>query len=256
MTTLITAQNYVQLPFASLKNPSITRIDEVSPLEARNTHIGRGAPPDQGGTSTKIPSKWLIASPYLEIEHQLDLDTVDIPYQLLAQALTSLEAATPVYATTPYSTCLNWPEVFSNLKSLSAEHEYTWKRTEFYVVEFRSKLKANIDNPLLFKLDKESHREATASGGLLKYWFGSPDSERRNLATCKSQHVLHIYSILTIRPGLWRSKEDAIEGGKGPWHKQARAITAGMYESIDVKGLKLIVEGNVNSWSFEPFGFK
>jgi hypothetical protein len=34
-------------------------------------------------------------------------------------------------------------------------------------------------------LDYESHREACESGGLLKYWFGGPSEERRNLATCK-----------------------------------------------------------------------
>jgi hypothetical protein len=37
---------------------------------------------------------------------------------------------------------------------------------------------------LLHDLDKYSHGEATVSGGLLKYWFGSCDGEERNLATC------------------------------------------------------------------------
>jgi hypothetical protein len=37
----------------------------------------------------------------------------------------------------------------------------------------------------LYKLDYESHAEACESGGLLKYWFGKADGERRNLATCK-----------------------------------------------------------------------
>jgi len=34
------------------------------------------------------------------------------------------------------------------------------------------------------ELDEGSHAEATKSGGLLKYWFGMPDEDGRNLATC------------------------------------------------------------------------
>ena len=50
---------------------------------------------------------------------------------------------------------------------------------------FRSKLKPLIDTEYLYKLDEESHREAVGSGGLLKYWFGAGDGQRRNLATCE-----------------------------------------------------------------------
>lgn len=159
---------------------------------------------------------------------------LDHQNQLLAIALVHLTSATSSYATTTYSVALNWPTVFSELKQLSLQYNHNWTEAEFYVVEFRSKLKPRIDNELLFKLDKESHREATASGGLLKYWFGEPDNERRNLATC-----------------LWRSKADAVAGGKGPWHKRARDVTSKMYESIEVRGLRLTIEDEVDSWRFE-----
>jgi hypothetical protein len=53
------------------------------------------------------------------------------------------------------------------------------------VVIFRSKRKEVVDKYLLHVLDQQSHIEATASGGLLKYWFGDPNPERRNVATCK-----------------------------------------------------------------------
>jgi hypothetical protein len=130
-------------------------------------------------------SHWLTVSPYLEPEHWLDLRTVDVPYQLLALALTKLEPATSDYATVNYEDALDWASVMSHLRINATRKGYRWRRQEFYVVEFRSKLKQKIDNELLFKLDKESHVEATASGGLLKYWYGVPDTERRNLATCK-----------------------------------------------------------------------
>ncbi|KAJ9615149.1 hypothetical protein H2200_001223 [Cladophialophora chaetospira] len=180
-------------------------------------------------------TRWLTVSPYLEDEHLLDLNSVDTPNRLLALALTELEAATPHYATVRYEDALDWDSLMSNLQSLAAREGYKWTRNEFYVVEFRSRLKQDIDVDRLFRLDKESHIEATASGGLLKYWYGVPDESRRNLATC-----------------LWRSKEDAINGGKGPWHKQARAAIPEMYEQIDVKGLRLVIEDDVRSWNFGP----
>ncbi|KAK5106146.1 hypothetical protein LTS08_000263 [Lithohypha guttulata] len=179
---------------------------------------------------------WLIVSPYTEPSHQLNLTTLDLQNQLLAQTLALLSTATPNYATTPYHKALNWPIVFNKLKHLCSEQNHNWTKTEFYAVEFRSKLKEGIDDDLLFRLDKESHREATASGGSLKYWFGVPDLERRNLATC-----------------LWRSREDAVKGGRGPWHKQAREVTATIYESISVRGLKLSVEEDVKDWFFKSW---
>ena len=127
----------------------------------------------------------LIVSPYVEPAHQLNLSTLDTPNQLLALALTSLQAATPSYATVNYQESLNWSSVFLKLQDLVTQRQIFWPKTTFYVVEFRSQVKAERDVPLLFKLDKESHREATASGGLLKYWYGEPDTDRRNLATCE-----------------------------------------------------------------------
>lgn len=53
--------------------------------------------------------------------------------------------------------------------------------------------------------------------------------------------------------GLWVKKEDAVAGGRGPMHKQARSVIPRMYESIDVKGLKLTVGNDVSYWKFEPW---
>jgi len=133
-------------------------------------------------------SEWLTVSPYHEPEHLLDLRSLDTQNRLLALALTSLEpgSASGEYAIIKYEQAFDWTKVMARLKSLAESEGIRWRRQEFYVVEFRSKLLEKIDNDLLFKLDRESHREATHSGGLLKYWFGTPDAERRNLATCQS----------------------------------------------------------------------
>ena len=131
------------------------------------------------------PPRWLTASPYLEEAHLLDLDTVDTQSRMLAQALTDLKVATEEYATVEYEKALDFSAVTSRLRSIAALEGVTWVQQDFYVVDFRSKLKSQYDKDLLFMLDKKSHQEAMQSGGLLKYWFGEPNAERRNLATCE-----------------------------------------------------------------------
>jgi hypothetical protein len=140
---------------------------------------------DGQNNSAKIKGRWLDASPYHEQEHLLNLATLDAPNRLLALALIALEAATPTYATVEYEQALDWGLVMRSLRRLASQEGFAWQRQKFYVVEFRSKLKEGIDVDRLFQLDKKSHQEATQSGGLLKYWYGVPDNERRNLATCK-----------------------------------------------------------------------
>ena len=80
--------------------------------------------------------------------------------------------------------------MLSVLRDLARQDGVVWQETSLYVVVFRSQLKDGIDNDWLYKLDYESHAEACESGGLLKYWFGKGDGERRNLATCKFSVVL------------------------------------------------------------------
>lgn len=163
----------------------------VSPLSPRSVpihidgYISQHLDHDFNGGPSPSRDQYLEVSFYLEREHQLNLETVDTPNRLLALALTQLKPLDEKYATTPYDSVFNWAEVMDRLRELAVKEKFLWRKQEFYVVEFRSKLKSDIDRPLLFKLDKESHREATQSGGLLKYWYGSPDFDRRNLATCK-----------------------------------------------------------------------
>jgi hypothetical protein len=138
-------------------------------------------------------STLLISSPYNTPAHHLDLSTLPTPSLLFAKALTALAPTTPSYATEPYISALNFDHVLSVLRDLVPAN-YVFPASSFYVVVFRSKLKPDIDNDRLYLLDYESHREACESGGLLKYWFGKADGERRNLATCKccSSLLLHI----------------------------------------------------------------
>jgi hypothetical protein len=146
---------------------------------------------EQGDVSSDhVPSTLLISSPYNEPGHYLDLATLDLQTMVFAKALTALKPERPDYATAPYTEALNFEQVLSILRNFAASEKIEWKRQTFYVVIFRSKLKEVIDADLLYQVDYESHGEACASGNLLKYWFGGPDAERRNLATCEQNFFL------------------------------------------------------------------
>jgi hypothetical protein len=130
-------------------------------------------------------SSLLISSPYNNPGHYLDLQDLDISNLIFSKALTALKPVREDYATAQYTESLDFPTVLHLVKNFSNDEKFQWKETSFYVVIFRSQLKEQTDNDLLYKLDYESHREACESGGLLKYWFGKPNAERRNLATCE-----------------------------------------------------------------------
>lgn len=163
------------------------RVEDMTIVEISATQVPQPAQTDYQDRNGR--PQWLIVSPYLEPEHLLDLRTLDTPNRLLALALTTLTPATTEYATVKYVDAFDWASLMSSLRSLAKSEGYRWTNQEFYVVEFRSRLKADIDVDLLFKLDKFAHEEATQAGNLLKYWYGAPSNERRNLATCKLSRV-------------------------------------------------------------------
>lgn len=136
----------------------------------------------------------LIVSPYTSPSHTLDLNTLEIPQQLMAKALTLMASLRPDYALAPYSEAFNWSTVINALDVLVEEQDFTWTRQEFYIIVFRSRLAPTADYLLLGEMDERSHVEATKSGGLLKYWFGEPDAEGHNLATCNLKFQTHARS--------------------------------------------------------------
>lgn len=139
----------------------------------------------------------LVVSPYTTIPHLLDLRALEESPRLLAKALTVLQSVREDYATAPYHLSFNWDAVIEQLKSLLEISKSPWTRQQFYIVVFRSQVPPTTDRIHLGRLDQNSHAEATKSGGLLKYWFGLPDANGRNLATC-------IDSAIINRKGPWR----------------------------------------------------
>ncbi len=133
-----------------------------------------------------VNAAYIKSSPYDDPVNFLHLQELDLPNRLFALALTQLNHIRADYATADYISSFNWSQVFSVLRKLCVQSGMHWQRQAFYLVIFRSKLNPTADRVRLGELDKNSHEEACASGGLLTYWFGSPDEECRNLATCKS----------------------------------------------------------------------
>ncbi|KAL2133134.1 hypothetical protein VTI74DRAFT_2866 [Chaetomium olivicolor] len=177
-------------------------------------------------------NRYLVVSPYDEREHLLDLDTLDAENQLLALSLTNLKCLREDYATAPYIETFNWPEIIDTIRALAQEKSHKWKKTSFFVVAFRSQIPPTTVYAELGTLDKAAHAEATASGGFLKYWFGTPNGEGRNLATC-----------------IWRSQEDARRGGIGPAHRKAAGAARHLYSFWKIDRLRLTVEDDVTDWS-------
>ena len=137
------------------------------------------------GSYEELENRFLVSSPYTSQPHLLDLSALTTSQALLAKALTYMEAVKADYATAPYEVAFNWDTVVNNLRSLASSHHFRWQSQHFYIVVFRSQIPSTSVREELGRLDEKSHMEANKSGGLLKYWFGVPDANGRNLATCK-----------------------------------------------------------------------
>lgn len=127
----------------------------------------------------------LKSSPYDDPLNFLNLTELATQERLFAIALTRLQSTRPDYAIAPYLDSFDWSAIFALLRDLCTHTGIHWQQQEFYLVIFRSKLRSDADRDRLGELDQKSHQEACASGGLLTYWFGTPDTEMRNLATCE-----------------------------------------------------------------------
>ncbi|KAL8712203.1 MAG: hypothetical protein Q9225_006993 [Loekoesia sp. 1 TL-2023] len=178
----------------------------------------------------------LVVSPYTSRPHLLDLTALNQSQTFLAKALTLLSPVTHAYATVPYIEAFNWHTVFSCLAAAVKSQGLEWKRQSFYIVVFRSQIPPSTDRSHLAELDKQAHAEAMESGGLLKYWFGTPDADGRNLATC-----------------VWRRREDATPGSSGKGHKAAMRATISMYSEWHIERFKLVIRDNVAGWDIVPW---
>ncbi|KAF1352882.1 hypothetical protein EJ07DRAFT_135512 [Lizonia empirigonia] len=235
---------FVTQDFDALRFSAAARNQLLSTASAQNqlpSTASSPSPPSPDPETTNLPPTYstnLISSPYNSPGHYLDLTLLPAPSRLLALALTALQPTRPDYATAPYPTSLNFPTILTLLRTLLHRSSTPWPQTSFYVVSFHSTLRPGVDQAWLGELDAAAHREACASGGLLKYWFGKADlhGDRRNLATC-----------------FWETREDASRGGKGPVHQRAREAGAEVYERIKFGTWRFTVLEGAGGWRLEEW---
>lgn len=53
--------------------------------------------------------------------------------------------------------------------------------------------------------------------------------------------------------GVWRNREDAFNGGRGPWHRKARGAAREMYEEITFHTHRFIIGDGAFEWTLEDF---
>lgn len=69
-----------------------------------------------------------------------------------------------------------------------------------------------------------------------RYWFGVPDADGRNLATC-----------------IWRDLEDARRGSSGRGHRRASMATKGLYLEWYIERLCLSVHEGAEDWTISEW---
>lgn len=163
----------VQLPhqYQGSEDPKVIlekRAAEISTLEVAAASGDEGSTTTPSSIDVDDESRLIVASPYTEREHLLNLDSVDVENALFAQALSLMKNTRPDYATASYIESFNWGEIMEELTKLVRQKDHRWKETSFFVVVFRSQIPPTTVYGDLGALDKAAHAEATASGGFLK----------------------------------------------------------------------------------------
>lgn len=180
------------------------------------------------------------SSPYGEEGHLLDLSRLEVEYRILASALQSFYPKNSLnYANSSYLESFNINEVIELVRSYVKRLKTTFNDTSVYIIVFRSTLfeevqKSADHRQVLAEVDRASHLEANASGGLLKYWFGTPtDTNGSNLATC-----------------WWRNREDAKLGGGGKAHRKGMSEVKDWFKNWVIEEYNLSISNGVESFSF------
>ncbi len=132
----------------------------------------------------------------------------------------------PRYATIPIEAGFNWRECLSDVDS-----------GQWYLVAFRSLRREGADNEKLLAFDDRAYREAMDSAGLLHYFRGEMDADRRCLSVC-----------------LWSHRRQAKLANTLPEHVAASELTHEMYVWYDVERYVVRKRAGRPDPEFHPLG--
>ena len=119
------------------------------------------------------------------------------------------------YAVAPISESFNWAECLGSVET-----------ADWYLVAFRSVRAREADDRLLYELDALAHEEAIAHTGLLHYFGGELDADRRCLSFC-----------------VWEDRARAAEAAALPRHRDAIGAAVSMYESYVLERYRITARG-------------
>lgn len=186
-----------------------------------------------------VSEDFIVSSPYFDSNHLLNLKDLTEPFRILALALQNFEPIDSRYASQRYDIAFDLERVRKWINEYIKVTGVKFPQTSAYIIAFRSILKDEVTidpekRAFLSAMDKESHMAANLSGGLLKYWFGVPDTKtNQNLATC-----------------WWLSKAEAKRGGNNKPHQKAVMNARSWYILWRVEEYEFTLSENAVSYSF------
>ena len=131
------------------------------------------------------------------------------------QALDDLRPIREDYAIAPILESFNWAECLGSVEG-----------ADWYMVAFRSVRNGDADDRLLYELDARAHEEAISHTGLVHYFGGELDAERRCLSFC-----------------VWEDRDRAAAAAALPKHRDAIEAAATMYDSYMLERYRVTASG-------------
>jgi hypothetical protein len=131
------------------------------------------------------------------------------------QVLNDLRPIREDYAVAPILESFNWAECLASVDG-----------ADWYMVAFRSVRNEEADDRLLYELDARAHEEAIAHTGLVHYFGGELDAERRCLSFC-----------------VWEDRDRAATAAALPMHLDAIEAAVTMYDSYVLERYRITASG-------------
>jgi hypothetical protein len=129
------------------------------------------------------------------------------------------------YASLPVAEAFNWADAARALGP-----------GEWYMVAFRSILRADADEEMLGRYDDWAHEEAAGAEGFIHYYKGPLAADRSCLSFC-----------------IWNSRTEARAASGRPAHRDAVALITQMYEAYILEFLRVWKTDPAASLAFEPY---
>jgi hypothetical protein len=131
------------------------------------------------------------------------------------QVLDALRPIREDYAIAPILESFNWAECLASADG-----------ADWYLVAFRSVRNQHADDRLLYELDARAHEEAISHTGLVHYFGGELDAQRRCLSFC-----------------VWEDRERAAAAAALPKHRDAIGAAVTMYDSYVLERYRITASG-------------